>query len=90
MKKNDISLLEKIWDCIQMLDPAPSEEERNITKKLESADLRLLDSLSDEQKELLQSYLDLLSELNSISERRAFAKGVKFATAYLDEAAEIT
>ncbi len=88
MEKYDATLLSQIWDSIQMLDTKASIEETCITPELESLDQALADSLNEEQKDLFHRYSDLLSELNRVCEREAFIKGVKFATAYLAEAAD--
>ena len=85
MQRGDTSMLESIWNAIQMLDTKPTGEELNITKKLERIDKSLLESLDSKQKELFIGYVDLLSELNYVSEREAFIKGVKFATRYILE-----
>lgn len=50
-------------------------------KKLQQLQFRneLLESLSEDQKEKLEKYCDTTLEMNSVSEREAFASGFRIA-----------
>lgn len=77
---------EKLWQHYLIESPLQrNESENEIIKKYCEAEKLLRAKLNDEQKELLEKYDNTISETNSISERYAFVKGVRFATRLIFE-----
>ncbi len=61
-------------------------EEKKILSKLVKYESNLHSKLSEEQKNALKNYENCLDELNDISTKDAFIKGIRFATIFLIEA----
>lgn len=81
-------LLEDLWySYIQEEDEADSEEARAVLKAPVETEEKLNSELNENQRETLENFSRLYSELYCIYEREAFVKGVKFATKYLIESA---
>lgn len=79
--------LEDLWQYYLIEVPLQrNDKEKEIIKRYGEAEDKLRAKLSDEQKELLEKYDNSVSETNSISERYAFIKGVRFATRLIFEA----
>ena len=79
--------LEDLWQYYLIEVPLQrNNKEKEIIKRYGEAEDKLRAKLSDEQKELLEKYDNSVSETNSISERYAFIKGVRFATRLIFEA----
>ena len=79
--------LEDLWQYYLIEVPLQrNDKEKEIIKRYGEAEDKLRAKLSDEQKELLEEYDNSVSETNSISERYAFIKGVRFATRLIFEA----
>ncbi len=79
-------LLEDLWySYIQEEDGIDSEEARAVLKNLVEIEEKLNSELNENQRETLENFSRLYSDLYCIYEREAFVKGVKFATKYLIE-----
>lgn len=79
--------LEELWQYYIIEVPLQrTDDEKEIISKYGKAEKILRAKLNDEQKELLEEYDNAISETNSISERYAFVKGVRFATRLIFEA----
>ncbi len=79
--------LEELWQYYLIEVPLQrNEKEKEIIRRYGEAEDKLRAKLSDEQKELFDEYDNSISETNSISERYAFIKGVRFATRLIFEA----
>ena len=87
MKYRD-SFLFELWEYIELNNVKPSAEERDILKIIEESETRLLTLLGNDEQILFERFCDSLSELNLLSQKLAFAKGIKTATKYLLEALE--
>ena len=86
MKQNNKKILSELWNNIDMLEVSASPEEKEIIGYLQTHENALINALDDRQTDLFKRYESSLSELNYVSRREAFIKGIKFATAYLLEA----
>ena len=74
------SIIEELWNG--EINPQDTLVDNNPHyKKLQQLQSRneLLESLSEEQKEKLEKYCDTTLEMNSVSEREAFASGFRIA-----------
>lgn len=79
--------LEELWQYYLIEVPLQrNEKEKEIIREYGEAEEKLRAKLNDEQKELLEEYDNSVSETNSISERYAFIKGVRFAIRLIFEA----
>ncbi len=79
--------LEELWQYYLIEVPLQrNEKEKEIIRKYGEAEEKLRAKLNDEQIELLEEYDNSVSETNSISERYAFIKGVRFAIRLIFEA----
>ena len=86
MKKND--LLTMIWDNIDMTDGKCSEEEIKLSSRLEALTQELSNDLTEEQSSLLNSLVETYYNVGYLERKKAFIKGVKFATSFLLEAVD--
>ncbi len=74
------SIIEELWNG--EINPQDTLVDNNPHyKKLQQLQSRneLLESLSEDQKEKLEKYCDTTLEMNSVSEREAFASGFRIA-----------
>ena len=80
-------LLEKIWYSYQMQNPTEMNvEKKKILDVLVLNEERLRNELNEEQTVLLENYERCMGEINCISEKDAFVKGLCFATEFFLEA----
>ncbi|MBQ8767756.1 MAG: hypothetical protein IJZ16_13245 [Clostridia bacterium] len=63
-----------------------SDNEKELIKQFSVDDKALREALNNEQKQLLEKYDQSSSIMNSLTEKFAFVKGVKFAVRFLFEA----
>ena len=82
------SFLYDLWEYIELNNVKPSAEEMKILKVMEECETKLLASLGNDEQILFERFCDSLSELNLLSQRIAFTKGIKTATRYLLETLE--
>ena len=81
------STLDELWYSYQFEKSAiMNEEQRKILDTLMLNGKELQSQLNQEQNDLLEKYVENIHEIDSISERKAFISGVRFATAFLFEA----
>lgn len=81
--KNEI---ENLWYSYLCEKPViRTDDEKSLIKKFSSAEKDFLSSLNAEQKIKFNIYDDILLELNHISEKNAFIKGVNFTTRFFIE-----
>ena len=74
------NIIEELWNG--EINPQDTLVDNNPHyKKLQQLQSRneLLESLSEDQKEKLEKYCDTTLEMNSVSEREAFASGFRIA-----------
>ena len=77
-----------IWDCITSQAPFATKEEKHFMKIIAKKEDELLKSLSKKERKLFHDYQEAVYELSLIDQKQSFAKGIKFATAYLVESFE--
>ena len=75
--------LGKLWDSFLMEDRDPTAEERKVLKAVVEVEDKLYPVLSEEQRELLLELTCRIEEMNSVSEKNAFIRGIRFATGYM-------
>ena len=63
-----------------------SDKEKELIKQFSTDNNALMETLNNQQKELLEKYDQSLSTLNGLTEKMAFIKGVKFTARFLFEA----
>ncbi|MBQ8765368.1 MAG: hypothetical protein IJZ16_01030 [Clostridia bacterium] len=63
-----------------------SDKEKELIKQFSTDNNTLIETLNNQQKELLEKYDQSLSTLNGLTEKMAFIKGVKFTARFLFEA----
>ena len=79
--------LEELWQYYHIEVPLQrNDNEKEIISKCGKSEEFFRTKLNDEQKELLEEYEKSIFEKNSVSERYAFIKGVRFATRLIFEA----
>lgn len=79
--------LEELWQYYLIEVPVQrNDNEKEIISKYGKTEDIFRAKLNDEQKDLLEEYDKSISETNSISERYAFIKGIRFATRLIFEA----
>ncbi|MBR5246276.1 MAG: hypothetical protein IKV25_02765 [Clostridia bacterium] len=79
--------LEDLWESYIIEVPMErTAEEKEIIKSYSEKENLLRSKLTAEQKELLEEYDNAVCETNSISEKYAFIKGVRFTTRLIFEA----
>ena len=74
------NIIEELWNG--EINPQDTLVDNNLHyKELQHLQSRneLLESLSEDQKEKLEKYCDTTLEMNSVSEREAFASGFRIA-----------
>lgn len=59
---------------------------QNAVKKAETSLNKLISSLNEEQRVLLEEYEENINELSGFSSEKAFKKGIRFATKFLLDA----
>ena len=79
--------LENLWteyllDSCATID---SEEERIMTKNAVELHEKINAFLNKEQKEVLEKYVDLLSDIDSLFAKKSFLKGCEFTAFFLLE-----
>lgn len=80
-------ILEDLWYSYLMENSIErNTEKKKILNILTANEEKLHEKLNKEQKEALENYENSLYEINSISEKEAFIKGIRFATMFLIEA----
>lgn len=80
------TLLDDLWYNHQIgVRSEQSQEEKDALNKLIVLEDALRDSLTEKQNILYKHYEACSIEVNCISEKEAFVKGVRFATQYLFE-----
>ena len=78
--------LENLWYMYQMENRVPYDaQEEQVIDQLVAAEKMLHEQLSEVQKAALKKYEDLLDEIGGICEKRAFIKGIRFATKFMLE-----
>ncbi len=79
--------LEDLWNYYLIEVPIKNTKKEDIlVKNYAKSEDKFRSKLSDEQIVFLEEYDDAVSELNRISERHAFIKGVMFATRFIIQA----
>ena len=80
-------MLEKIWDnhFAEECAVVSTEEERRLIGKTGDAHSALNESLTKEQKELMEKYIDALYETQELFIKKAFFKGCEFAVSFCIE-----
>ncbi len=79
--------LEELWQYYLIEVPMQrNDNEKGIINKYGKTEDIFRSKLNDEQKDLLEEYDKSITETNSISEKYAFIKGVRFATRLIFEA----
>ena len=79
--------LEDLWNYYLIEVPIKNTKKEDIlVKKYAKVEDAFRSKLSSEQIVFLEEYDDAVSELNRISERHAFIKGIMFATRFIFQA----
>ena len=80
--------LDALWSDYLLDDCGKMEtrEEKDLAQKLVTYSDSLRAALSEEQKALLEKFVDCLSDIHLLFAVKAFKKGIRFATSYLWEA----
>ena len=79
--------LEDLWNYYLIEVPIKNtKKEELLVKNFSKKEDKFRSKLTDEQILFLEEYDDAVSELNRISERHAFIKGVMFATRFIFQA----
>ena len=87
IKPGSARTLEDLWEQYQLENrPEPPDEKMKILNDLITHEEKLRAVLNAEQAEVLQKYDDCLSDLSAYFQKKAFIKGIRFATGYLIEA----
>lgn len=80
-------LLENLWfNYIIELPIQKTKKEKQIVSEWLKQEKYFRSKLNEEQIEFLEEYDNALSEVNRITEKNAFIKGVMFATRFIFEA----
>ena len=80
-------MLEDLWYSYQMENAVKaSKPEKEMAKRISTAEEVLHRSLNDEQKAALKAYEACLDEISGVCEKNAFVKGIRFAVGFLLEA----
>lgn len=80
------TILKDLWSSYLIESTAIlDDEEKVLLDKIVLKEKELNEKLTKEQLALLENFTDSFHEMNCISERNAFIKGVCFATKYLFE-----
>ena len=79
--------LEDLWNYFLIEVPIKNTKKEDIhEKKYSKSEDKFRSKLTDEQVIFLEEYDNAVSELNRISERHAFIKGIMFATRFIFQA----
>ena len=79
--------LEDLWNYYLIEVPIKNTKKEDVlVKKYTKVEDAFRSKLSSEQIVFLEEYDDAVSELNRISERHAFIKGIMFATRFIFQA----
>ena len=79
--------IEDLWDLYQ--SETPAKFDKDLSEYFKHSELcreKLLENMSDKDKELFETYQQTMMKMECIVEKDAFVKGVKFATKFLVEA----
>ena len=78
------NVLDDLWEYYQSTDIFEHNEERKkYLEKMASADEKLRALLNKEETELFESFEENLYNVNYITQKEYFIKGVRFATRYM-------
>lgn len=80
-----MTTIEKIWSMELESGYGKSDEERAILAKIIGREEQLIGMIGEENRNVLEEYNNLQTELCSFYEKKAFEKGIKFATQYITE-----
>ena len=88
MRRLEIKMLEKLWDehFSEECATVDTEEERELLLRAGNFHKALNESLSPEQRERVEKYIEATYEVQGAFLKKAFVKGCEFATAFLLEA----
>lgn len=79
--------LERLWyDYLIEIPMEYSKKEKDIINNWKENETAFRSALNKEQIKLLEEYDKFLSEVNGISEKNAFIKGIIFATKFIFQA----
>lgn len=79
--------LEDLWNYYLIEVPIKNtKKEEMLVKSFSQKEDKFRSRLTDEQILFLEEYDDAVSELNRISERHAFIKGIMFTTRFIFQA----
>ena len=79
--------LNDLWNYYLIEVPLKTtEKEELLVKRYSKQEDKFRSKLTDEQIVFLEEYDNAVSELNRISERHAFIKGIMFATRFIFQA----
>lgn len=79
--------IEELWYLYQSETTAKFDKELSeFFKNSEACREKLLQNMSDEDKNLFETYQQAMTKIECIVEKDAFVKGVKFASKFLVEA----
>ena len=79
--------LEDLWNYYLIEVPIKNTKKEDIlVKKYSKSEDKFRSKLTDEQVIFLEEYDNAVSELNRISERHAFIKGIMFAARFIFQA----
>lgn len=79
--------LNDLWNYYLIEAPLKNtEKEELLVKRYSKQEDKFRSKLTDEQIVFLEEYDNAVSELNRISERHAFIKGIMFATRFIFQA----
>lgn len=81
--------LNEIWEILDMNNDHSSQEEKEMMSKLVDIENKLSKKLNTEQKVILSNLMNTISDLSYIERREAFIRGIRFATQYLLDAADL-
>lgn len=80
--------LETLWELLlEKLPPVlDAEENKRLSDRLRLLRNDLLETLSEEQRQLFMQYEDTLSEHDTFFSKESFIKGVRFGVSFMLEA----
>lgn len=79
--------LENLWfNYLIEMPIAKNNQEKNIINNFRKKEKALRSILNKEQIKVFEEYDGVVSEVNSISEKNAFVKGIMFATRFIFQA----
>ena len=81
------NLLEELWYSYDMTDTNENEEQRSeLLNLIVLNEDRLKETLNEKEMDILTKLENCIQELNDLSQKEAFIKGVRFATSFMCEA----